>query len=41
MFSEQPPFDSSVLQKYENTLSFIDFSVSNMNADKKISLTMP
>ena len=40
MFSEQAAFDASVLLKYENTLDFIDYSVSQMNESDKISLTM-
>ena len=40
MFSEQAAFDTSVLQKYENTLDFIDYSVSKMSATDKISLTI-
>lgn len=40
MFSEQAAFDASVLLKYENTLDFIDYSVSQMNETDKISLTM-
>ena len=40
MFSEQAAFDASVLQKYENTLDFIDFSISKMNQSDEISLTI-
>jgi hypothetical protein len=39
MFSEQAAFDASVLLKYENTLDFIDYSISKMNESDKISLT--